>query len=463
MAVKNDSRKIEPGDTFVAISGSNADGLKFISEAIARGASKVVYGASRPPEIFSPGVEYIPVSDPYFYFAEKVREANGFPDLALDLYGVTGTNGKTTSVYLLRRLLGEKDCGMLTTVEYYDGGETMPSNQTTPDPERLFAMFRRMKENRLRYAAMELSSHALSQSRTGGVRFKGAVFTNFTGDHLDYHKTRENYLAAKKRLFLELLADDGAAVLNFDDQAVKSVATEITRGRVIGIGMAPDADYRIERVSCDVNGSSFLLNGREFSSNLSGLHNVYNLAGVLAVLQENGFDADDLQQKLNSPVLVPGRLEKIPLHNGANVFIDYAHTDDALKNILQTVRNFSGSGKLTVVFGCGGDRDRSKRPRMGKAAAEYADKIVVTSDNPRSETPSDIIDGIVKGIPEDFQGELRIEPDRGEAVKNTLAESVPGESIVIAGKGHENYQEINGVRKYFSDRDEILKNIRMPE
>lgn len=458
MPVRCDSRKVLPGDTFAAISGSRADGADFIQDAVARGAAKIVYAASAPPETFLPGVAYQKVEDPRFYFAEAVRAECGFPDRSLALYGVTGTNGKTTSAYILRRLLGEDRCGLLSTVAYFDGAKEYVSDQTTPDPERLFGMFRRMAENGLAYVAMELSSHALSQSRTGGAQFAGAIFTNFTGDHLDYHRTEENYFAAKKRLFLESLDGDGVAALNRDDPAVETLVSDIRRGRAVTFGQGEGANYRIRVLSAGAEGSCFLLNGEEYRFGLPGRHNVYNLAGVLAVLLERGFRPGALREKLARPFSVPGRLEKIALPNGAGVFIDYAHTDDALRKILQAVREIS-SGRLTVVFGCGGDRDRTKRPRMGEVAARYADKVIVTSDNPRSEDPERIIGEVLRGVPAAFREKVLVEPDRAAAIALAVSGSVPEESIVIAGKGHEDYQEVCGVKRHFSDREEVLQHL----
>ncbi len=448
--VCNDSRQVTPGAVFAAVDGANCDGHAFIPEAVRRGAVKIVHSRDLPE--YLPGIEYEKVPDTYAYYAEYCRKKYRCPDEKLDLFGVTGTNGKTTTVYILRHLLSS--CGMLSTVEYFDGVSAVPAKWTTPEPEVLFGELDRMRRNGMKRAAMELSSHALSQSRLGDARFAAAIFTNFTGDHLDFHRTMDNYFEAKKMLFSRHLRPDGTAVINGDDPAGERFARAVPPGRRVRIFAGADgkfsgrADYLFCITRLDGEGSSFTLNGREFRTNLIGRHNVCNLCGALAAALECGCDAGLLAERLSVPLRVPGRLERIALPNGAEVYVDYAHTDDALGNVLKILRK-TAKGRLTAVFGCGGDRDRTKRIRMGKVAAELADKVIVTSDNPRSEDPQSIIDEILCGIPAGVPGIA--EPDRAAAIELALRESAEGECILVAGKGHENYQEIGGVRHEFSD------------
>ena len=456
-----DSRKVTKGDIFVAVSGVNIEGKNFIPDAVANGAEVVVYSGTLP-EIL-PQVKYVEVSDSRQIVSFLYKAFYHSPDEAVKLYAVTGTNGKTTSAYLLNTILQHCSiqCGLFSTVEYRDGKQNFPATHTSPDAGQFFRLLAQMKQNGLTACAMESSSHALAQHRLDAANIAGAIFTNLTGDHLDFHKTMENYFAAKVRLFTGLLDHNGVAAINIDDTYGRKLFEMIEKNpNAASFGTAQDAAYRISDVSICADGTAFKLSraGKtlNISSNLTGIYNIHNLAGVLTLLWQAGFPPEMLEKSAALPFQVPGRLEKVPTVSPAQFYVDFAHTDDALRNVLSTVKAFT-TGKLWVVFGAGGDRDRTKRPRMGAAAAEYADILIVTSDNPRSESPEAIIADIVSGIPENKI--FHIETDRAEALRYAVKNAADADAVVVAGKGHENYQEIAGVKYPFSDR-EILTGIK---
>lgn len=455
-----DSRRVVPGGIFIAVSGVNFEGKDFIADAVNNGAGVIVFSGELAERL--PGVEYIQVSNTRKIVSYFYKEFFNRPDEALKLYSVTGTNGKTTSAYLLRTLLAGAGirCGLFSTVSYHDGKNELPSSRTTPDAVEFFELLAAMKNNDIQAVAMESSSHSLEQHRVDAAAISGAIFTNLTGDHLDYHKNMENYFAAKIRLFTELLKQGGTAAVNLDDPYGRKLA-EILGGvdKVAGFGTAADAAYRIVNPEIRLEGVTFELHhGDEVlkvSSQLVGSYNIHNLAGVLTLLWSEGIPAEVLEKSLRLPFQVPGRLEAVETVSPARFFVDFAHTDDALSNVLSTVKPFV-CGKLWVVFGCGGDRDHSKRPRMGKVAAEYADEIILTCDNPRSENPETIIADIAGGIPADRR--FRVIDDRKTALEFAVAHAGAGDAVIVAGKGHEDYQEIAGVKYHFDDR-EVLRNI----
>ena len=460
--VCTDSRMVRPGNIFAAIPGTKQDGGAFIAEALDKGAAAVIYSGELP----CPAKEDIllcKVSDPRGAVALLCRDRAGEPDAALRVYGVTGTNGKTTSAYLLRHILNaaEIPCGLVSTVEYDDGREIVPPTHTTPDPQTLFPLLAAMRANGMQAAAMEFSSHALAQGRLYGIRLRGGIFTNLTGDHLDFHGDMENYYQAKKRLFTDLIVPGGVAAINIDDPNGRRLAEELAEERpdlkLPTFGVSEDAGWRISDQAGDLNGCSFTLSNAEQAYNtrfsLPGEYNIRNLAGALTLLLCDGIAPAAVDAALAAPLTVPGRLERFTAPNGATFFVDYAHTDDALANVLSTLKPLC-QGRLIALFGAGGDRDRSKRPRMGKAAAAWANKLLVTSDNPRSEDPLAIIKEIVTGIPDG--SDCEIIPDRREALRRAVGMAAPTDVVLVAGKGHENYQEIDGVKHHFDDR-EILK------
>ena len=464
-SICTNSQQVSPGDIFAAIPGTRMNGNDFIPQAVSNGALTILH--TKELNSYEERINYIRVCDIRAAVSRLHRCANSAPDKDLKIFGFTGTNGKTTSAYLLRHLLNHSNipCGLVSTVEYDNGAEKFPPTHTTPDPQTLFPLLRSMKENNLRAAAMEFSSHALGQHRVDGISVAGAVFTNLTGDHLDFHHDMDSYFEAKKHLFTDLLIPGGSAVINIDDPYGRTLAKNLPHLRpdinIVTFGRSVDAVLKIINPSSHGDGCSFLLtDNKDFSQQLSlplpGHHNIYNLAGVAALLYAEELPLASLTDAFKSgSFAVPGRLELLTSPSGAKFYVDYAHTADALTNVLSSLRPVC-RGRLIVVFGAGGERDKSKRPKMGRAAADNADILIITSDNPRSETPEAIISEIVSGIP--AGSSYFVETDRRTALQKAAKIAVCGDMVVVAGKGHENYQEINGIRYPFDDR-EILRGI----
>ena len=456
--VTNDSRQASPGGVFIAVPGWKFDGHDYIEEAVAHGVKVVIH--ERELAGYAPQVAYWRCSSSALAQGLIWREVFGRPDEALEVLGVTGTNGKTTTAYLLQQIFSRagRECGLISTIEYRDGRNVYPSTNTTPGSRRIYELLNLMRGNGLHAAAMELSSHALDQRRTAGLRLAAGIFTNLTGDHLDYHGSMENYYQAKKRMFTECMAPTGVAVVNVDDEYGRRLASELDGAvRVETFGGSGGAMWRIADVELSAAGSRFKLISEKAAmpvvSNLIGAHNVHNLSGVVAAALARGIAPERISEALKAGVNVPGRLEAFRRGDGAVFYVDYAHTDDALDNVLATLRPLT-RGRLIVVFGAGGNRDRSKRPRMGRAAAA-ADVLIVTSDNPRDEEPEAIIREVVAGIPAGTAFETVC--DRREAIRRAGETASAGDCVLVAGKGHEDYQEIAGVKHRFSDREEILK------
>ncbi|MDD4817373.1 MAG: UDP-N-acetylmuramoyl-L-alanyl-D-glutamate--2,6-diaminopimelate ligase [Victivallaceae bacterium] len=455
-----------PGSMFIAFDDEENDGVEHIPDAVECGAA--VIAATVPfddlPEA-AKSVGYLRIARPTLFAARAAELFAGFPADRLRLYSITGTNGKTTSAMLMHNILERHygAAGLISTVGCRCGKTMIQTGYTTPPPFVTQELFAEMVRCGIHAAALENSSHGLDQFRTSGALFDGAIFTNLTGDHLDYHKTMDNYYAAKRRMFTELVKPGrGAAVINIDDPWGARLLKEVRALgiRSFGFGRSAGADYRIGGVDCSSSGTKFtLLAGRfgamEVAASLCGEHNVYNMTGVLAAALETGIPAETVLAAFASGIQVPGRLERIS-DGRIDCFVDYAHTDDALERVLTAVRPWC-RGRLIVVFGCGGNRDRGKRPRMGRAAATLADVAVVTSDNPRGEKPGDIIADILPGTV-GGGAEILIEPDRRRAIEMALSGVArPGDIVLIAGKGHENYQEINGKRSHMDDREEARK------
>ena len=466
-AIFNDSRKVLPGSVFAAISGAVTDGRKFIPQALEKGA-KVIISQDNVEDLLLPGTVNLVVDNAYKAYAMLCEAAAGYPANNMNSFVITGTNGKTTSAMLIRFLLNyaQQPCGMISTVEYDVGnGNITAAERTTPEAAELFGSIKAMRNNDLENFVMEASSHALAQSRIGSMQFKAAIFTNLTGDHLDYHHTMEEYFQAKKLLFTEHLQAAGKAIINTDDVYGRRLTECLKAEQVISFG-SNDCMWKIENAVTGTDGSSFeLVKGnirQQFVINLCGAYNIYNTAGAVLALAECGVlplktSAEILQ---NNHFAVPGRLESFALKNGAEVFVDYAHTADALQNVLTALKALPHN-KITTVFGCGGDRDKSKRPVMGKIAAELSDQVYLTSDNPRSEEPAAIIEEIQSGIAPEA-AHIAVIIDRKTAIESALQNASNGDIVLIAGKGHEDYQEINGVKHHFDDReivrDFILKS-----
>ena len=467
----SDSRRVQHGGLFVAIGGSQADGHDFIDQACRRGAVAVVAQrhAATPP-----GTPLFVVDDSALALATlaaafyRLRGPTGRCPV---LVGITGTNGKTTTTYLIRAILNAAGhrAALLGTVEYHLLTERVPARWTTPPPIELCELLNRSMQAGATHAAMEVSSHALDQRRCDGLEFEAALFTNLTGDHLDYHKTHERYAAAKARLF-GLLSPSGTAVVNADDPA----ADEIVNGRrspVLRYGMEGDRlDVSASVTRETLDGTRLVLQMAfdrspvqlPINSRLIGRHNVANMTAAAAATWSLGIDGDAIKVGLESVGVVPGRLQRVdPPGHAFPVFVDYAHTDDALHHTLTTLRPLTAE-RLICVFGCGGDRDRTKRPRMARAVARIADVAVLTSDNPRWEDPIAIIEEARSGLtPSDVGAtcQIHIEPDRRRGIDLAISMARRGDTVLVAGKGHEDYQEICGERFFFDDRSACVASL----
>ncbi len=456
--VRIDSRHVRPGDVFVAIRGANCDGHDFIGQAVADGARYIVYQKDHTlPNLSHPGAApvVVPVGDSAKAAGLLAQAARGNPGAQLTNLAVTGTNGKTTITYLVRSCIQAAGarCGLIGTVVYDTGSGTAPSVLTTPDCLTIAEAQRRMVDAGVEYMVIEASSHALSQNRLAGINFRAAAFTNLTGDHLDYHKTKGDYLAAKARIF-RTLGPKATAVLNRQAPESKSIA-EATRARICWYAVDEPADLTARVESMTVAGTSFTLEYRgqreRVRTPLLGRYNVSNHLAAAGLCLAAGLDLSTVATGLSSLKGVPGRLERID-SDGFTVLVDYAHTDDALQNVLTTLRPLCW-GRLTVVFGCGGDRDRTKRPRMARVTGQLADVVVVTSDNPRTERPEAIIDDILAGFSGAGSDKAVVEPDRRKAIRWAIDNARPDDIVLLAGKGHETYQIIGDRRIEFSDKD----------
>jgi UDP-N-acetylmuramoyl-L-alanyl-D-glutamate--2,6-diaminopimelate ligase len=455
--VRTDSRLVGPGDIFVAVQGSAFDGHDFIGQAIAGGARYVVCQSHNPGRCVCDAVAgIILVEDSAAAAATLAQAGCGNPAAQLTNLAVTGTNGKTTVAFLVRSCIEKagQRCGLIGTVIYDTGAAARDAVLTTPDCLAIAEMQSQMLKAGAGYMVIEASSHALAQNRLAAMNFEAAAFTNLSGDHLDYHKTEQDYLAAKSRLF-EGLSADATAVLNKESPHAVSLARK-TRAGLLWYGIDHDADLSAHIESMDTGGAVFVLEyaglKQRISTPLTGRHNISNHLAAAGLCLAAGFDLETIADGLSALKAVPGRLEKVDWDGDFSVYIDYAHTDDALSNVLTTLKPLC-KGALTVVFGCGGDRDRTKRPRMAKVAETLADNIVVTSDNPRTERPEDIISEIMTGFDNPGADRIKVEPDRRKAIELAVGAACSDDIVLIAGKGHETYQIIGTQRFDFSDRD----------
>ena len=459
--VNIDSRKIENGHLFVAIKGTQTDGHRFIPKALELGA-KAVLCEEIPDEdtIGNDGVTYVQVASTEEAVGPVATVFYGEPSQKLKLVGVTGTNGKTTIATLLYnmfRQFGHK-CGLLSTVCNYIEGEPIPADHTTPDPIELNRLLHQMVEAGCEYAFMECSSHAIAQKRIGGLKFAGGLFTNLTRDHLDYHKTFENYRDAKKAFF-DNLPKDAFAITNADDKN-GSVMVQNTKAQVKTYSTRTMADFRARIIECHFEGMYLEINGREVGVQFIGKFNVSNLLAVYGAAIMLGKKPEDVLVILSTLKSVAGRLEPIRSQEGVTAIVDYAHTPDALENVLNAIREVleGKQGKVITVCGAGGNRDKGKRPLMAQEAVKQSDRVIITSDNPRNEEPQDIINDMLAGLtPQQMKKVLSI-VDRKEAIRTACMMAEKGDVILIAGKGHEDYQEIKGVKHHFDDR-EVVRDI----
>jgi UDP-N-acetylmuramoyl-L-alanyl-D-glutamate--2,6-diaminopimelate ligase len=449
-AVTCDSRAVVPGTLFVAIPGTKKDGLEYVEEAVNRGAAAIV--ASR---VFYPlpKVPLAVVKDPRFAHSEIAARFHGYPSQRLNVIGITGTNGKTTTTFLLKAILesAREKSGLLGTVYNILGDKPIASHMTTPDAEHLHSCMAEMVKRGCRSCVMEVSSHSLVQDRVRHVNFAAAILSNVTRDHMDYHKTFEDYRAAKARLF-EQLPVHGIACINADDPSAPYFIERST-GRVVTYGLE-QGDVRAKILESTINGLRFSIHFREgvdleITSPLIGQHNVYNMLSAAACLFAMGYDLEPIRMGLEGMRSVPGRLEEISLCQDFKVFVDYAHTPDALERVITALKPMT-PGRVWVVFGCGGDRDRGKRPLMGRVVEQLSDQMIITSDNPRSEDPLAIVEEICGGLSE--KNKHLIVLDRKDAIRQAIMGARTGDTILIAGKGHEDYQIIQGTVHPFDDR-----------
>ena len=449
-----DSRAVRPGDCFFAVVGTQADGHDYIAAAVERGAAAVV--CQRLPEPQAAGVAYVVVEDSAGAMADMAAAFYGYPSRELKLVGITGTNGKTTTVTLLYdlvRAMGYR-AGLISTVVYRIDGREIASTHTTPDPIRLNAMMREMADAGCDYCFMECSSHAIVQERTRGLDFAGGIFSNITHDHLDYHKTFAEYIRAKKRFFDTLPA--GAFALTNADDRNGAVMVQNTAARVSTYSLRAMADFRGKILEMHPDGMLLRLDGQELWVSLLGRFNAYNLLAVYGAACLLGLDRREVLRVMSTLQPVDGRFEVVRAANGTTAIVDYAHTPDALENVLQTIGELrTPTQQLIVVCGCGGDRDRTKRPEMAAIAVKHASTAIFTSDNPRHEAPEAILDDMTAGLDVGTRY-LRI-TDRAEAIRTAVMMSHPGDLLLVAGKGHETYQIVGDEKHHFDDREELRK------
>lgn len=457
--VNIDSRRIGKGHLFVAMVGTQVDGHQFISKAIAQGAAAIL--CERLPEETSEGVTYVQVDSTEDAVGKVATLFYGDPSRHLKLVGVTGTNGKTTIATLLYnmfRKMGHK-CGLLSTVCNYIEDEAIPTEHTTPDPIELNALLSRMVEAGCEYAFMECSSHAIAQKRIGGLRFAGGIFTNLTRDHLDYHKTFENYRDAKKAFF-DSLPKNAFAITNADDKN-GLVMVQNCKAQVKTYSIRQMADYRARILECHFEGMYLEIDGNEVGVQFIGKFNVSNLLAVYGAARMLGKEPQDILVAMSTLHSVNGRLDPVRSPEGYTAIVDYAHTPDALENVLNAIHEvLNGKGKVITVCGAGGNRDKGKRPLMAQEAVKQSDRVIITSDNPRFEEPQDIINDMLAGLNAQQMKKVISIADRKEAIRAACMMAGKGDVILVAGKGHENYQEIKGVKHHFDDK-EVLRDIFM--
>ncbi len=454
----DDSREVTEGSCFVAVKGCNFDGHDAILSAIKAGARAIVAQCPPTDAARSQGVYWVEVPDSRQANGQLVSQWYGEPSKDLVMLGVTGTNGKTTVSYLCNHIFRSswQRAGLIGTIITDDGDKRQSSSNTTPGSHQLQSLLHRMLENRCRAVAMEVSSHALTQRRTAGTQFSVGIFMNLTQDHMDYHKDMESYYQAKKQLFLDMIAEGARkaiAVINIDDSYGRRLSEELSPlMRVRTFGLSDDADYCARPSIVSLKGSQFELNyqGKKYlvRTPLIGDFNISNSLAAIAGCSAAGIPLRDAIASAAHTPQVPGRLELVSSVNNVQAFVDYAHTPDAVENVCSTMRRLCRAGRLITVFGCGGDRDKGKRPLMGEAAARYSDICIVTSDNPRSEDPESIINDIMPGIPKPKQQRIT---DRKEAICAALEMTRPGDVVLVCGKGHEDYQIFGEETIHFSD------------
>jgi UDP-N-acetylmuramoyl-L-alanyl-D-glutamate--2,6-diaminopimelate ligase len=455
-AIVFDSRHITEGSLFVAVKGKKSDGHNFISDAVKSGAVAVI--CEHLPDSCDINICWIKTDDSARALGQAAANFYGNPSSSLILVGVTGTNGKTTIATLLYRMfikLGYK-CGLFSTVCNYINGRELPATHTTPDPVQLNRLLAEMAESGCDYAFMEVSSHSADQQRIAGLKFAGGIFTNLTHDHLDYHLTFDNYLEAKKKFF-DALPEESFALVNADDRNCR-VMLQNCKARHYTFSVRTMADFHCNIIEQNFEGMALKIQDQEVWTRFIGDFNASNLLAVYATSELLGASGSEILKILSDLMPVPGRLEVIKSEGGISGIVDYAHTPDALLNVIGTINKIREGGvKLITVVGAGGDRDKTKRPKMAAISAEGSTKVILTSDNPRTEDPEKILDDMEKGITADLKRKTLRIANRREAIKTAVMLADTGDVILVAGKGHETYQEIMGVKYHFDDREE-LKN-----
>jgi len=451
-----DSRKAEKGVLFFAQIGTQVDGHNFIDQVVRNGAVAIV--CQKLPGNPDPGVCYVEVENVAAIIGKIAAAFYGYPTKELKVVGVTGTNGKTTVATLLYKLfqqLGYK-CGLISTVQNHIGDTVVPATHTTPDQVSLQALFKKMSTEGCTHVFMEVSSHAIHQHRVEGIDFDGGIFTNITHDHLDYHKTFDEYISVKKSFFDNLSAE-AFALTNFDDKR-GAVMLQNTRAHKKSYSLRSPADFKGKVLENDLDGLLMNIDKTEVHFRLTGLFNAYNLMAVYGAAVLCGEDKIQVLSVLSNTQGAPGRFETYrSLKEQILGIIDYAHTPDALLNVLATIKQFGGEREVITVVGCGGDRDRTKRPVMAQVACEHSGKVILTSDNPRSEDPEAILNDMESGLSTAYKRKVLRISDRKEAIKTACSLARPGDVLLVAGKGHETYQEIKGVRHHFDDKEVLLE------
>ena len=451
-----DSRTVKEGSLFVAVRGVSVDAHQFLHQVAQDGAAAVV--CEQLPKELASSVTYIQVEDSTVALAHLASAWHDYPSTKLKLVGVTGTNGKTTIatlLYELSQLMGHK-AGLLSTVQNIVDKRVEPAKQTTPDHLTLNRLLHEMVDAGCEYAFMEVSSHACVQRRVDGLKFAGGIFTNLTRDHRDYHGSVDNYIAAKK-MFFDSLSSDSFAVVNIDDKVGK-VMVQNTKASKYSYSLLTLADYKCRVIEDRLDGTALNINGTDLDVMFTGRFNAYNLTAVYAAAVLLGWDKEQVLVKMSQLVPVAGRFQTMRSPRGYTAIVDYAHTPDALVNVLDTaVEVMNGRGTLITVCGCGGNRDSGKRPIMAREAALRSGKLILTSDNPRFEDPEAILRDMEAGLPDDKRSTTLIITDRRQAIRTACQLAQPGDVVIVAGKGHEDYQEIQGVKHHFDDREEIAK------
>ena len=449
-----DSRKVKDGSLFFAVKGTQVDGHDYIEKAVAQGAKAVV--CERMPKAKADGVTYIQVDNSAYVLGMSASNFFDNPSKKLKLVGVTGTNGKTTIATLLYRLFTDAgySCGLLSTIENIVNLEAVASTHTTPDPLELNALLCKMADNGCEYAFMEVSSHSVEQERIAGLHFAGGIFTNLTHDHLDYHKTMANYRNAKKKFF-DNLPETAFALTNLDDKN-GALMLQNTRAKKLSYALKHDADFKGVVMESHFDGMLLKVNNTEVFTQLVGGFNASNLLAIYGAAVALGFDKSELLVEISKLHGANGRFDMVHSENGIVGIVDYAHTPDALENVLTTINDVRRHNEtLITVVGCGGNRDTTKRPEMAAVAVKLSDRVILTSDNPRNEDPDEIIRQMKAGIAAKDSNKVLSITNRHEAIRTAVALAKKGDIILVAGKGHENYQEINGTKNHFDDKEEL--------